>query len=244
MARSAGHDGTGAELVVDSIASQLRRILAQRIATGALPPGARLDRAAIAAEFGVSNAPVRDALQRLEVDQIIETRPRSGTFVAMPTIADVHEVCQLRKGIEWVATGLATTRMSRELLEELRAEVVAAEEAAEEGDFEPFFASDGRLHREIVAATGNERLIRAREVVEPFVYWLRILGATGEHRIAGSTRRHLEILDAMLAGDADAAKRAAEAHLDEVEEWTAQDMRGVLPESARERAAPPRPLST
>lgn len=215
-------------LVVDSIASQLRQILARRIATGVLKPGQRLDRGAIAKEFGVSSAPVRDALQRLEVDQIIETRPRSGTYVATPTIADIHEVCQYRKGIEWVATGLAVRAMPPETMKELRNEVQAAAAAADAGDFEPFFASDARLHREIVAASGNQRLIRARAAVEPYVYWLRILGATGRHRVAGSTRRHLEILDAMIAGDIEAAKRAAEVHLDEVEAWTVEDMRASL----------------
>jgi DNA-binding FadR family transcriptional regulator len=60
--------------------------------------------------------------------------------------------------------------------------------------------------------------------VEPFVYWLRVLGATGTHRLAGSTARHLEILDAMARRDVHAAKVAAEVHLEEVEEWTLADM--------------------
>ncbi|WP_198961665.1 GntR family transcriptional regulator [Pseudonocardia sp. MH-G8] len=213
-----------AALMVESIADQLYRILCERITSGAFAPGSRLDPQAVAAEFGVSRTPVRDALARLEHDRLIETRPRSGTFVARPGLTDVHEVCQLRKGIEWVATGLATGRMPESQIAELRAEAVEALAAADTGDYEPFFASDMRLHREIVAATGNERLIAARASVEPFVQWLRILGATGPHRLAGSTHRHLQILDAMAARDAAGARDAAAVHLDEVEEWTAADM--------------------
>jgi DNA-binding GntR family transcriptional regulator len=211
-------------LVVESIADQLYRILCDRIVTGVFAPGARLDPQAVADEFGVSRTPVRDALAQLEHDQLIETRPRSGTFVARPGVRDVHEVCQLRKGIEWVATGLAASRMPSALIADLRAEAVDALAAVDKGDFEPFFASDFRLHREIVAATGNERLIRARGSVEPFVAWLRILGATGPHRARGSTERHLQILDAMAARDVAAAQEAAAVHLDEVEEWTVADM--------------------
>jgi DNA-binding GntR family transcriptional regulator len=211
-------------LVVESIADQLYRILCERIVTGVFAPGARLDPQAVADEFGVSRTPVRDALAQLEHDQLIETRPRSGTFVARPGVRDVHEVCQLRKGIEWVATGLAASRMPSALIADLRAEAVDALAAVDKGDFEPFFASDFRLHREIVAATGNERLIRARGSVEPFVAWLRILGATGPHRARGSTERHLQILDAMAARDVAAAQEAAAVHLDEVEEWTVADM--------------------
>jgi DNA-binding GntR family transcriptional regulator len=211
-------------LVVESIADQLYRILVERITTGVFVPGSRLDPQSIADEFGVSRTPVRDALARLEHDQLIETRPRSGTFVARPGTSDVREVCQLRKGIEWVATGLAAAVMPAAQIADLRAEAVEALDAVDRGDFAPFFASDFRIHREIVAATGNERLVRARGSVEPFVAWLRILGATGPHRARGSTRRHLEILDAMAARDVAAAQEAAAVHLDEVETWTVADM--------------------
>ena len=198
--------------------------LKTRLLQGDFSLGVRLGEVALAEEFGVSRTPVRDALARLEHDQLIETRPRSGTYVARPGVQDVREVCQLRKGIEWVATGLATSLMSAGLIADLRAEAEEAAVAVDRGDFEPFFASDFRIHREIVAATGNERLVRARGSVEPFVAWLRILGATGPHRAKGSTRRHLQILDAMAARDVAAAQDAAAVHLDEVEEWTVADM--------------------
>src|SRR4051794_32673771 len=98
-------------LVVESIADQLYRILCDRIVNGAVAPGSRLDLQAIAAEFGVSRTPVRDALFRLERDRLVETRPRSGTYVARPTTRDIREVCQVRKGMEWVATGIAAAPM-------------------------------------------------------------------------------------------------------------------------------------
>ncbi|MCW2871552.1 GntR family transcriptional regulator [Actinacidiphila oryziradicis] len=211
-------------LVIESIAGQLYGILCERITTGVYAPGSRLDPQSIAKEFGVSRTPVRDTLARLEHDRLVETRPRSGTFVTRPTRHDVHEVCQLRKGLEWLATGVAAEAMPLERIADLRAEAVAALDSAEQGDFEPFFISDTRIHGEIVAVTGNSRLISARESVEPFVYWLRVLGATGRHRLAGSTRRHLEILDAMARRDVGAAQEAAALHLVEVEEWTLADM--------------------
>lgn len=211
-------------LSVEPIADQLYRILTARITDGTYAPGSRLDPGAVAKEFGVSRTPVRDALARLEFDRLIETRPRSGTFVARPGVRDVHEVCQVRKGIEWLATGIAARTMPDAQIADLRAEVVAAQKQAEKGDFAPFFASDTRLHNEIVAHTENHRLIDFRNSVEPYVNWLRVLGATGTHRTAGSTARHLEILDAMAARDADRAQSAAAVHLDEVEEWTVADM--------------------
>jgi GntR family transcriptional regulator, rspAB operon transcriptional repressor len=215
----------GTALLVGSIADQLYRILADRITGGHYRPGSRLDPAAVAHEFGVSRTPVRDALARLEHERLVETRPRSGTFVGRPGVVDVHEVCQVRKGIEWLATGIAARDMPSSQVAELRAEVVEAQKQAERGSYEAFFDSDTRLHNEIVAATKNERLISIRASVEPYVYWLRVLGATGTHRTAGSTARHLQILDAIAARDVPAAQEAAATHLDEVEEWTAADMK-------------------
>lgn len=218
------------DLMVDSIASQLYRVLRDRITSGFYPPGDRLDPQAVAREFGVSRTPVRDAIAQLDHDQLVETRPRSGTFVARPGIRDVHEVCQLRKGIEWVATGVAAATMPLSKIADLRAEAEEAIVALRNGDFEPFFHSDMRLHREIVAETRNERMMKARGSVEPFIAWLRVLGATGPHRAEGSSARHLQILDAMAARDVVAAREAAAIHLDEVEEWTTEDMRNSAPD--------------
>lgn len=219
-------------LMVDSISDQLYRILVDRITSGAVDPGQRLDPQAVAAEFGVSRTPVRDALLRLERDRLIVTRPRAGTFVGTPGIEDVHDVCQLRKGLEWVATGIAALQMPIAKVDELRRESESALVAAEAGDFEPFFASDSNIHLGITEATGRSRLIETRASVEPFVRWLRVLGATGPHRVAGSTQRHLEILDGIAARDVEAAQRAAAIHLDEVNAWTVADMESaaiVLP---------------
>ena len=213
--------------MVESISEQLYRILVDRITEATLAPGSRIDPQAVAAEFGVSRTPVRDALLRLERDRLVHTRPRSGTFVATPGIEDVRDVCQVRKGLEWVATGIAAGEMDLSMVDELRREAEVALERAEAGDFEPFFASDSHIHLSIMTTTQHRRLIETREAVEPFVRWLRILGATGAHRVAGSTRRHMEILDGIAARDADAAQRAAAVHLDEVEAWTVEDMQNA-----------------
>jgi DNA-binding GntR family transcriptional regulator len=212
-----------AGIVTDKLSDQIYRLLRDRIVRGQLAAGSRIDLPAMIAELGISKTPLREALSRLELDQLVVTKPRSGTYVAELTVEDIREVCDLRKGIEWVATREATERIPRELVRSLRTEIVEAERKARRGDYEPFFDSDMRLHRTIVAYSGNGRLIRARESLEGYVEWLRIVGATGTHRISGSTQRHLQIVDAMLDGDAERAQTAAAAHVDEVKLWTIED---------------------
>lgn len=221
--------GTPRESVGDLISERLHRILVQRIVSRAIEPGQRIDPGAIAEEFGVSRAPVRDALKRLEFERLVETKARSGTFVALPTIADVREVCQLRRAMEWMAIGLATPVMPEGLMRELREEAVTAQAEADRGEFASFFRSDARLHRAIVTASGNARLLEVQASFDPYISWLRVLGATGLHRLAASSRFHLTILDAMLARDRPAAQAALVAHLESVEEATVEDFLRCAP---------------
>lgn len=211
------------EIVTDKLSEQIYRLLRNRIVHGQLAPGQRIDLPAMISELGISKTPLREALARLEIDGLVITKPRSGTFVATLTTKDIREVCELRRGLEWAAAPAAALRIPVDLLHDLRAEIVAAERHAADGDYEPFFVSDQRLHHTIMAHSGNNRLIRARDSVEAYVQWMRVVGATGTHRISGSTRRHLDIVDAMLARNAaDAAARVA-IHIEEVMAWTIED---------------------
>jgi DNA-binding GntR family transcriptional regulator len=211
-----------------SIADQLHHLIQNRIVTGEMRPGSRIDLTGIADEFEVSRTPVRDAIVRLEYEKLVKTSPRAGTYVTTPTKWDVREVCEVRKGLEWVATGLAAKDMPLELVRNLRTEAVEALEHAKQGNFEPFYQSDSRIHTEISKHTQNRRLIDARSTIEPFTHWLRVLGATGPHRIAGSTERHLLILDAIANRAIGSAQEHAALHLDEIEKWTIEDISANL----------------
>lgn len=214
-------------IVLESLSDQVHRLLLRRIIDGQLAPGSKIDVPALAREFGTSKTPIREALARLEFDHFVVTKQRSGSYVRQPTISDVDEICELRKAIEWLCTGLATNILSDEELHALRAEIVEAERIAQEtGDLRPFFQSDERLHGSIVAATRNERIIQVRHTSEPYLEWIRVLGATGLHRIEVSTRRHLEIVDAMLARDPERAQAVAAIHVDEVQRFTKEDFSG------------------
>ncbi len=215
------------EIVTDKLSDQVYRLLRSRIVHGQLAPGQRIDLPAVIAELGVSKTPLRQALDRLEIDGLVTIKPRSGTSVARLTVKDIREVCDLRRGIEWAAAPDAARNIPDDLLHELRAEILDAERRARDGDYEPFFASDQRLHQAIINHCGNDRLIRVRDAVEAYVQWMRVVGATGTHRISGSTRRHLEIVDAMLAREPETAAVRLAEHIEEVKIWTIEDFRNL-----------------
>ncbi|MEW2548201.1 GntR family transcriptional regulator [Streptomyces sp. NPDC047002] len=230
-----------ATIVTDSLSEQAYRLLRDKIVRGDLRQGQRLDLTALSQEAGVSRTPIRGALARLEADQLVLTRPRSGTFVAVITERDIDEVCGMRQAIEWFATYEATSRMPDEVKEDLRREIEEADRAMERGDFEPFFHSDMNLHRTIIRYSGNTRMMAVRDSLEAYLEWLRIAGASGTHRTGAAAARHHEIVDAMLAGDAERAQNLASLHVSEVRAWTLADFRELglgAPDGAGPTALP------
>ncbi|BBG03772.1 MULTISPECIES: GntR family transcriptional regulator [Pseudonocardia] len=214
-------------LVTESLADRVYRVLREEITHGRLAQGERLDVTAISETMGVSKTPLREALGRLETDQLVITRPRSGTFVARITAEDIAEMCGMRKAIEWFATFEATHRMPDRVKLELREEIEQADRAMADGDYQPFFTSDMNLHRTIIEHAGNTRMIAVRDSIEAYVEWLRIAGATGIGRTGGAAARHHEIITAMIDGDAEKAQQAAVVHIDEVRDWTLEDFHAM-----------------
>lgn len=101
-----------------SLSERAYMVVRDRILKGELPLGAALSRRGIAAELGMSLLPVAEALQRLEGDGLVESRPRIGTRVCLPTAEDIRERYQVREALESQAARLFADRASvREKLE-------------------------------------------------------------------------------------------------------------------------------
>jgi DNA-binding GntR family transcriptional regulator len=83
-----------------SLSARAYQVILRRILNGAVPVGGELSRRRLAAELGMSILPVAEALQRLQNEGIIETQPRVGTRVRVPTPADVHERYEVREALE------------------------------------------------------------------------------------------------------------------------------------------------
>src|SRR5262245_20210625 len=90
-----------------TLAQQVRDLLVVDIVSGALVPGERLVETRLAARFGVSQAPVREALRELEAMRMVETRPRRGTFVRHFVQQTLRESYVVRAALEETATRLA-----------------------------------------------------------------------------------------------------------------------------------------
>lgn len=103
--------------LVDELAASIQA----RVLSGDIPTGTRLRQESLAAEFGVSRTPVREALRKLQAGGLVEVQPRRGALVRVPGALEVREAYEVRAELEGLAASLAASRIRPGELRRLRA---------------------------------------------------------------------------------------------------------------------------
>ena len=179
--------------------------LRDRILTGRLRPGDRLDLDELTAEFGISRTPIREALLELSYEGLVTIAPRSGMTVVGITPQDAVDNFSILAALAGKAAELATARISATELATLR------DLAASIGTSDDVVGANREFHRTLNYAARSPRLltyIRQAVRVVPGNYFE--LFPEQEQR---SKREHAALLRAMSTGDAPTARRLAEAHV-------------------------------
>jgi DNA-binding GntR family transcriptional regulator len=145
------------------IAERAYHELRDRIVTNRLPPGTVLREDALMTELEIGRTPLREAVKRLVLENLVAVQPRRGTFVTQVEASDIVHITEVRAELEGYAAELAALRMSAEwraAAKELLAEVEGLVEAAAN---ERLMAFDERIHRFVWEASGNPYLIATLE---------------------------------------------------------------------------------
>jgi DNA-binding GntR family transcriptional regulator len=202
-----------------SLSERAYLIVRDRILKGDLPLGAALSRRKLAAELGMSMLPVAEALQRLESEGLVESRPRIGTRVCLPTAEDIREHYEVREALETQAARLYSEKASiRERLEiERMAESLDTmfnRVAGGDTDREFMYAVHSfhsQLHMRIAECTGCRKLRQSIEKNHVLIFnWLFDVAA---HRPPLPPRHHRTLIEALNQGDPEVADRAMRQHV-------------------------------
>lgn len=143
----------------DCMRVTIRRALIQRIIRGVYVPGDRLIELKIAAEFGTSQGPVREALRELEAMRLVETERFRGTRVRAVSPEEMAEAAWVRGILETEAARLAVPALKGKT-DALRAETAALIDAARSGRLDDYAQHNEEFHRILVLAAANEQLLR------------------------------------------------------------------------------------
>ena len=191
----------------------LRLKLEEDILSGALAPGVKLDEEEIAARFGISRTPVREALKALMSTGLVDLRPHQGSCVAVLTLKSIIEMVEVMAVLEATCAELAARRhtpIDREVM--LRAHK-KCELAFGRNDPAAFYEANIDLHDAIYKASRNEYLVRQtqllRQRLEP--YRRRISYHAG--LIEKASHEHFDIVHAILAMDTARAGETMRVHL-------------------------------
>ena len=199
-----------------SLTEQVYDALKREILTARLRPSQPLIENELAARFGVSKTPIREALRLLVQDGWIVVLPRKGYLVAPLSLEDVREVFALRLMLEPQVTGDAATRGGAELVARLRQ--AAAGPGGEERSYQSTMRAARAFHLTVAGAAGNSRLLRVLEaLLDEVERLLHLMPQLGDHVTAMvEPAAHERIIAAIEAGDAEQAAAHMRAHLAEV----------------------------
>jgi DNA-binding GntR family transcriptional regulator len=174
-----------------------------------LPPGSQLKESDLVEKLGVSRTPIREALNQLFKEGMVEIYPRQGAFVKSWTKDDVIEVLILREVLEGVAARIATKRLEEDSIRAL------------EGYFRDYRSglidygqADSKFHNDIILASGSSRLITLVNNLMDSLQMMDMRAVSFKYpeRINESLAEHLRIIDAFKAKDEMRAEQLTREH--------------------------------
>nr|WP_286198785.1 GntR family transcriptional regulator [Mesorhizobium sp. BR1-1-16] len=204
----------------------MRLQLADEIVRGVFAPGDPLDEAGLAARYGVSRTPVREALRQLAASGLVEIRPHRGAIVTRPSESRLMEMFIVMAELESLCAALAAEAMS--LLERRELERVhrVLGELVKSGDPLRYAEANERFHGAIYAGAHNgylaELTLATRARLAPF----RRAQFRRVGRLADSFDEHDRIVESILRGDRDQATREMRSHIGTVKEAFDRYMEG------------------
>jgi DNA-binding GntR family transcriptional regulator len=205
-------------------ATRLRRVTAYErlkdaIQNAALEPGQPLTETHLSELLGISRTPVREALQQLAQEGLVQVIPGRAITVAEHSVQDVLDVVHLRRLLEPELVRLATDVASHSEIERLKRSVAEMQAAIEADDHVAWSRADSVFHEVLGDACPNELLCEVVLQMRNRVHQIaNIDSQTNPARLAECTVEHAEIVEAMATRDSTAAAHAMRNHMDKLRE--------------------------
>ena len=193
------------------VAPQIFETLRARILSLELKPNTLLSRAALQAEFGVSQTPVRDALMRLEQEGLVEIYPQHATLVARIDVSAARQAHFLRLAIELEAVRRVAVERDDAIVAALEQALATLRASVE--DYEAFAAADRAFHQLFYEASGVPDLFHMVRRQSGHIDRLRRLNLPLPGKMEAVIRDHAALADAVARRDPDGAAAILRRHL-------------------------------
>jgi DNA-binding GntR family transcriptional regulator len=202
--------------LAEPIVPQINQLLRQAIIEMRLRPGEALSEKEIAARYGISRQPVREAFIKLAEAGLVQILPSRGTYVVKISLHEVLNARFVREAVECALVREAARLVDASGLARIEALLVQQRDAAACGDLARFYALDEAFHQALAEPVECDFGLRVVESARAQIDRVRYLSLPDATPLARLIEQHDAILSALKQRDPDAAERAMRAHLREI----------------------------
>lgn len=202
-------------------------ILRESILDQTFLPGQRLNVKQLAEKMEVSLTPVKDAVNRLVSEGLVEIRPRSGTYVSQLSPKDIAETLAVRRALEWLAAESVIRNMTGEDLDQFRSLVTALEQpVTNERERQAHERKNVEFHQLLVELSGNRKMIEIYRSLNAHIKVARVhYSSEGwERRLESEAVEHQRILKALESRNVRELQRALNDHIKRGADALVQDL--------------------
>jgi phosphonate utilization transcriptional regulator len=182
------------------------------ILRGTLAIGQRVNESELAARFGTSRGPIREALRALEESRLVRSEKNRGVFVREISVAEADEIYDVREALDQLIGRRVAERATPEQLRDLEAVVAAMDAATGVQDIKSYHALNLKFHDMLVAFAGNARLTESYRLLTKGLLLFRLRGLQDGGGFAVSNTEHKAVVAAVAARDGARAGRLLRQH--------------------------------
>ena len=201
------------------LSDQVRDVIVEAILNGEFKAGDRVVENVLARRFGVSQAPVCDALRDLVMMGFLKSEPFKGATVRSFSTEELSEVYLVRASLESLAARFAAPRVTDNDLKKLRGILDNMISVARKGDLKRTTQLNNDFHETIIKISGNKLLHQLWETMQ-FGYWTIVTARFSSCNLEYLAKRHEEIFEALITRDPSKAMAATRRHF--------EDLRGLV----------------
>jgi DNA-binding GntR family transcriptional regulator len=196
-----------------SLVNQAYQRLKTIILEQKIPLGGKLNEGELALALGISRTPVREAINRLEKEGLVEIFPQRGAFVVKFSEKDIFELFLIRENLEGLAAYLAAERVNENDLSKLEFSIRGFKEPFSEKDIQRYTREDFKFHQAIVMLSDAHRLIKLISTLYDHIRIFRLTTMGLSERMKVSLIEHQKIIEALRERDSEASEQIMKEHI-------------------------------
>jgi DNA-binding GntR family transcriptional regulator len=210
--------------LVNQAYQELKRIILEH----QVPLGGKLNEAELAAGLGISRTPVREAINRLQKEGLVEIYPQKGAFVIQLTEKDILELFLIREKLEGLAAYLAAERINESHLARLTSCIQGFCEPFGEKDIKQYAKKDFKFHQTIVMLSDAQRLINLISTLYDHIRIFRLTTMGLSDRMKTSLEDHRLLIEALRKRSPEESEERMRLHIRHVRDGVMENIKLFL----------------